>query len=122
MLQLGIQEKDGFVREETQNGFAEGNYKLGVKTGKWVLTYPDRIEEGNFQGKNRIGQWLIHYSKSDFYEAGLYDEKNLKTGEWITFKEQNSEVTIKTTYQRGVKIKEKKVDQLQISTIQLKKG
>lgn len=33
----------GFMKEEIQNGIAEGNYEYGVKVGKWVLTFSDRM-------------------------------------------------------------------------------
>ncbi|CAD8136023.1 unnamed protein product [Paramecium octaurelia] len=112
----------GFTVEETQNGVAQGNYEYGKKVGKWTFKYHDRIEEGEFNGKYKVGEWIIQNHVEDLQYIGLYDDKNFKTGDWMVCNNQQSETYIRRTYKRGIVVSEKKIERLQLSTIQIKNG
>ncbi|CAK94738.1 unnamed protein product (macronuclear) [Paramecium tetraurelia] len=121
--------KHGFTVEETQNGVAQGMYEYGKKVGKWTIKYPDKMqnifkliirEEGEFQGKHKVGEWIIYNHIEDLQYIGYYDDKNCRTGDWMVCHNQQSETYIRRTYKRGQVTNEKKIERLQISTIQIK--
>jgi len=104
-----------------------GNYKFGMRTGKWIENIGDRVNEGEYRNDKKEGLWVSKFSNGKTaskgnYVAGspngehvlYYDNGNvreiqtytngLKNGVWKKFFE-SGELFMQITYQNGAETK-----------------
>lgn len=81
-----------------------GKYINGLCEDKWTHYYPNGNIKwtGKFQHNLRVGFWKKYWPDGiTCFCLGKFDENNLKTGTWLYFHEESSQLKFKGNYLHG---------------------